>query len=484
MEGNENDPAPDSTIDRRRFLRTGTAALAALAAPGSLLSLAGCGNAEQDSRGGRQILASSGGTSLPARELRLVAEVGQADLGPLGAYETWLYNRRFPGEEIRVGEGERLRVVLENRLPEPTTVHWHGVPVPNAMDGVPGVTQEAVAPRERFVYEYVAEPAGSYMYHSHVALQLDRGLLGPLIIEERSPHVEYDREYTILLDDLLIGEPRLVEGRGSMMMGMGSAGPQYDAFLINGRPPADPAVLDVRGGERVRLRLINPASQTTFRVALAGHRMRVIHADSRPVEPFEVDAVQIGMGERYDVIVEANNPGAWNLIGSSIERQRGSARAVFRYADAAATSPPAGQMPEGISGGRILSVDDLTGIEPEARDDRAPDRTFDLTLSSRMMSDGWFIDGQAFPEAEPLDIHEGERVRVRMTNRSMMIHPMHLHGHFFRVGDALKETVLVPPHMGQVTFDFTADNPGDWLFHCHNLYHMEAGMARVFRYAG
>ncbi|MBW3554722.1 MAG: multicopper oxidase family protein, partial [Gemmatimonadetes bacterium] len=411
----------------------------------------------------------SRGTDLPAREVRLVAEIGEADLGPLGPYRTWMYNGRFPGQEIRVREGERLRVVLENGVPESTTVHWHGVPVPNRMDGVPAVTQEPVRPGESFVYEYVAEPAGSYMYHSHVALQLDRGLLGPLIIEERSPHVDYDREYTVVLDDLLTGEPRLTQGRGSMMMGRGAAGPEYQAFLINGRPPADPSLLEVRRGERVRLRLINPASQTTFRVALAGHRMTVVHADSRPVEPIEVDAVLIGMGERYDVIVEAGNPGAWNLVGTSIERQRGSARAVLRYADASANAPAQGQRPAGISGGRLLTVSDLTGTEPESRIGRDPDRTFALTLSSRMMSDGWFIDGEAFPEAEPLEIHEGERVRVSMTNRSMMLHPMHLHGHFFRVGNALKETVIVPPHMGQVTFDFTADNPGDWLFHCHNL---------------
>lgn len=468
-------------MNRRRFVQMSGAALGALAAPASGLVLAGCRDGE---RGSSPAMDGGDVTELPARELRLVAEPGEVDLGPLGPYRTWMYNGRFPGEEIRIAEGERLRVVVENRLPDPTTVHWHGVPVPNVMDGVPGVTQEAVEPGADFVYEYVAEPAGSYMYHSHSALQLDRGLLGPLIIEERSPHVDYDREYTIVLDDLLVGEPRLVEGGRSMMMGMGSAGPEYDAFLINGRPPGDPAVLDIRQGERVRLRLINPASQTTFRVALAGHRMKVIHADGRPVEPVEMDAVLMGMGERYDVLIEADNPGAWNLVASSVERQSGSARAVFRYGDAATSAPPEGQMPSGISGGRLLTLEDLTGTEPEARDGREPDRTFDFTLSSRMMSDGWFIDGQAFPEAEPLMIHEGERVRVRMTNRSMMVHPMHLHGHFFRVGNALKETVIVPPHMGRVTFDFTADNPGDWFFHCHNLYHMEVGMARVFRYGG
>ncbi len=211
--------------------------------------------------------------------------------------------------------------------------------------------------------------------------------------------------------------------------------------------------------------------------------MWVTHADSRPVEPVEVDAVLIGMGERYDLLVEADNPGAWNLLASSIERQRGSARAVLRYTDAAAAAPPEGQVPEGITGGRLLQVDDLRGIQPEATNGAAPDRTFDLRLSSRMMSSGWMIDGQRWPDADPLEVHEGERVRVRLTNMSMMVHPMHLHGHFFRVGNALKETVIVPPHMGSLSFDFTADNPGDWFFHCHNLYHMEAGMARVFHYA-
>ncbi len=99
-------------------------------------------------------------------------------------------------------------------------------------------------------------------------------------------------------------------------------------------------------------------------------------------------------------------------------------------------------------------------------------------------SDGysWAIDGQVFPDAEPLDIREGEHVRIRMRNHSPVPHPMHLHGHFFRVGDAIKDTVVVPGRMGEETIDFKADNPGNWFFHCHNLYHLEAGMARVIRY--
>jgi len=137
-------------------------------------------------------------------------------------------------------------------------------------------------------------------------------------------------------------------------------------------------------------------------------------------------------------------------------------------------------VPEGLERGRGLELGDLRALDGAAV--ATPDRTIDLVLSGGMMSSAWTIGGQAYPNADPLDIQEGERVRVRLINQSMMLHPMHLHGHFFRVGEVVKDTVLVPPHMGRVTFDFTADNPGHWFFHCHNLYHMEAGMARVFRY--
>ena len=108
-----------------------------------------------------------------------------------------------------------------------------------------------------------------------------------------------------------------------------------------------------------------------------------------------------------------------------------------------------------------------------------PDRSMDLLLSGGMMSPGWTINGQAYPKADAIRVRRGERVRFRMTNHSPMLHPMHLHGHFFRVGRALKDTVIVPPHMGRIDLDFTADNPGRWVFHCHNLYHMEMGMMRV-----
>lgn len=494
------EPPFPPTFDRRTLFRGSLAGLAGLVAASTGLASLSCRERESPPPARSPRPRPTG----PVREIHRTAAPGQVEVAPGRVYRSWFYDGAFPGPEIRVREGDFLRVTVENRLPEPTTIHWHGVPLPNPMDGVPGVTQQPIPPGDRFVYEFPAEPAGSYMYHSHVGLQLDRGLVGPLIVEERDPHVAWDREHTLVLDDHLPGEPEPLfppggggrRGRGMMdggMMGGGRGGmgmalrtPPYEGALINGKLAAAAPTFDVRRGERLRLRLLNPGSATTFRFAIAGHRLTVTHADGRPVEPVEVDAVLLGMGERYDVIVEADRPGAWAMVAEPVLEVRApAARAVLRYRDAAATSPPEGQMPEGIRGGRRLALDDLVALEPLPGEGRRPDRVFDLTLAGGMMMErGWTIDGQAYPEAEPLEIRSGELVRVNMVNHSMALHPMHLHGHFFRVGRAVKETVVVPARMARVRFDFVADNPGDWLFHCHNLYHLESGMARVFRYVG
>jgi len=268
---------------------------------------------------------------------------------------------------------------------------------------------------------------------------------------------------------------------GGMMSGMmGMQVPPYTGLLINGRLPQDPAAFETRRGERVRLRVLNPSGATTCRFAITGHRMIVVSTDGRPVQPLAVDSLDIGMGERYDVIVEANNPGAWTIMAVAVEASLPPAQAVLRYEDAAQTSPAANAVPEGLQRGRVLDLFDLRALEET--ETAPPNRTIDLTLFGGMMGSAWTINGQAYPDADPIEIHEGERIRVRMVNQSMMIHPMHLHGHFFRVGGVLKDTVIVLPHMGRVSLDFTADNPGKWFFHCHNIYHMESGMARVVRY--
>jgi FtsP/CotA-like multicopper oxidase with cupredoxin domain len=193
-----------SFITRRAFLKRAGSAVAWSVVGGSLLSAC------------RQVASSSVGAAVEPvstvrptpspsaagawREFELVAAVTPVDLGT-DAFQAWTYNGQSVGPEIRVTEGDRVRVTVTNELPDPTTVHWHGLPVPNAMDGVPGVTQAPIAPGNRFVYEFMAQPSGTFWYHPHVAHQLDRGLVGPLIIEPKQESGSYDREYTLVLED-------------------------------------------------------------------------------------------------------------------------------------------------------------------------------------------------------------------------------------------------------------------------------------------
>ena len=488
------DGSPPS-VERRDVLRT-------LGAAG-LTTVAGCESPEPPSDDGESggDGTTNGATRSTGEPVQGTPPNGDADVtvnlsasaetvtpGPNAESTNWLYSRSFPGRPIRVREGDVLRVDVTNRLPERTTVHWHGVPVPNRMDGVPGLTQQPIANGETFSYRYRAEPAGTYFYHSHVGLQFDRGLYGPLIIEETDPHVEYDREYVVMFDDYLPRTPQpLSESGGSSgggMMGggsgdggmMGDRRPPYAGLLANGRLPADPPRFEVREGERVRLRFVNASSATVFGVRTAGHRMTITHADGRPVEPTTVNSFVFGSGERYDAVVEADNPGVWEIRADALDGDESPARAVLAYAGAS-ESPRAP-----AASGRQLSYGDLRAVNPLSLSGQ-PDRTFDLTLARGGGSYTWTIDGQTYPDADPFRVSRGDHVRVRLTNHSPVPHPMHLHGHFFEFSNLVKDTVLVPGHMGSVTFDFRADNPGDWLFHCHNLYHLEAGMARVFTYA-
>jgi FtsP/CotA-like multicopper oxidase with cupredoxin domain len=259
---------------------------------------------------------------------------------------------------------------------------------------------------------------------------------------------------------------------------MGDVRPPYEGHLVNGRLPDDPTRFEVTEGERIRFRFVNAASATVYGVRMVGHEMTITHADGRPVEPVTVDSFAFGAGERYDAVVEATNPGTWLLQADALDGNEPPARAVLAYegVDESAMPTPPSSPANRLGYGDLHAVSQLDGIGG------SPDRTFDLTLSRGSGAYVWTIDGQAYPDADPLQVRPGEHVRIRMTNRSPVVHPMHLHGHFFRVGDAVKDTVLVPGHMGQVTIDFRADNPGRWLFHCHNLYHLDAGMARVIRY--
>lgn len=230
----------------------------------------------------------------------------------------WGFNGQIPGPEIRVEEGETVRVLFTNNLPQPTTVHWHGVAVPNSQDGVPGVTQAPVQPGETFTYEFIAQPAGTRFYHTHgsshadEAAQLDMGLSGAFVIEPKAKR-KYDREYTLLLDEWEV----LPDGVNAAIAGHTQSGghaSNYNVFTINGKafPDIDPLV--VKTGEKIVLRLMNAGTSTIHPMHLHGHSFRIISVDGNPI-PFDAqltrDVVAINPGERYDIEFVADNPGVW-----------------------------------------------------------------------------------------------------------------------------------------------------------------------------
>ncbi|MEC3954639.1 multicopper oxidase family protein [Nocardia sp. CDC153] len=503
------------TLNRRGFLALGTglASAAALAActerrSNSPAPVGPDSDAVREAENARRV------TGAATREATLRAEPTTVDLGGVQV-RTWTFGGSLPGREIRLAKGETLRAELTNALPAPTTVHWHGVALRNDMDGVPDVTQSAVAPGGGFRYEFVVPDAGTYFFHPHVGVQLDRGLYAPLIVEDPADGRDYDLEAVVVLDDWLDG----VDGRdpdqelrelrqqgmsgmtmgGGMNMGgmnhagMGMSDPTaplgsdtgdvkaYPYYLLNGRIGTDPVTFTGRPGQRLRLRIINAGSDTAFRVAVGGHRLRVTHGDGYPVQPVTTDSLLLGMGERYDAIIDLGD-GVFPLVASA-EGKNGRAFALIRTGGGEA---PAADVRLTELSAPPLTGDRLIAAESVRLPARRPDRTLDVALGTGQGNYVWTINGKAYPDHSMLNVTQGERIRLRFTNNTMMFHPMHLHGHTYQVVNPAgtgprKDTSIVLP-MQTVEADFDAINPGQWMVHCHNAYHGEAGMMSVLSY--
>jgi FtsP/CotA-like multicopper oxidase with cupredoxin domain len=427
---------------------------------------------------------------------QIAAQQATVDLGSR-TVETWTYGESVPGPVLRTTAGDLLRVEVDNRLPTETSVHWHGVALSNDMDGVPGITQDPIETSGTFTYEFTTPDPGTYFFHPHTGVQLDRGLYGVLVVDDPAEPGRYDQEWVVVLDDWIDGTGQtpddVLRGLVSMsgmghgdMMGesmhsavLGGAGDvDYPLYLINGRTAEAPITLEGKPGQRARIRIVNAGSDTAFRLALGGHRLTVTHSDGFPVEPTTTDALLIGMGERYDVTVDLAD-GVFPLVAAA-EGKTGAGCAVVRTSRGAV---PRGNLAIRELNRRLILGSDLAAAESVRLVDRAVDRRLDVVVAGQMMPYQWTINGQRFPDNNPLDLTPGERVRLRLRNRSMMFHPMHLHGHTFGLveGGARKDTVIVRP-MQSLEVDVEGDNPGQWALHCHNIYHAEAGMMTVLSY--
>ncbi len=485
--------APSAT--RRTVLRVGLLGGLAVSAGCSRPGSSGSGRLLQPTDPVVAQVEAARATSGATVTHTLSAQTTTLDLAGRAA-RTWAFGDSVPGPLLRANVGDRIRVDVANALPDPTTIHWHGVRLRNDMDGVPDLTQDAIAPEASLAYDFVAPDPGTYFFHPHVGLQLDRGLYGVLVVDDPDETSSADVEWIVVLDDWLDGlddDPdtqleRLQELRGMQMGHMGDGtGIDYPLYLVNGRPPEDAETFTAKPGQRVRLRVVNAAADTTFVLALGGHRMTITHKDGIPTRPLETEAVAIGMGERYDALVTCGD-GAFPLVAAAVGKP-GLAGAVLRTSPGAAAPALTTEVPElrgdvtqatALTGlGEVAGYDDTLGTP----DDRPPDRAIEIALGMRGGRYEWVLNGATFAEAEPFVVDQGERVRMTFSNRSHAIHPMHLHGHSFRLvdGGSWHDTVLVGA-MASVSADFVSDNPGRWALHCHNIYHAEAGMMAVLGY--
>jgi FtsP/CotA-like multicopper oxidase with cupredoxin domain len=419
----------------------------------------------------------------------------------------WCFNRTVPGPAIRIRQGDPVRLIVENHLAEDTTVHWHGIRLPNSMDGVPGLTQSPIRPGESFVYEFTPPDAGTFWYHSHTdgLQQLGRGLAGVLIVDEGEP-VAVDRDILWMLQDWrLTPEKQIAPGFGGTMDAVMS-GRVGNLVTLNGAVPADEPV---RAGERLRLRLVNGALARIMSLRFEGHRPIVVATDGQPCEPFEPEAGRLLLGPamRIDIILDMQGePGqhyavvddyydglSYNLTSLAYATDP-PVRAHPRDARAALPRNP---LPEpdianadrfdlhlqgGMAGGGALSgLGGLNGVMTPGMDGGAVWAINGMSMTG---------DGQA--GMPPLfTLKRGHTVVLTMHNDTAWWHPMHIHGYSFRIltrnGSPVphhqwQDTVLLAPR-DVVDCAFVADNSGDWMLHCHVADHQMAGLMTVLRVA-
>lgn len=573
----------NQTLERRTFLRASALGAVGLSMSGLLPAWAQSGTS-----GLRSTLPT-----LSGEDIRLSVGHSPFTVGGRTGHAVTL-NGVLPAPLIRLREGQNVRLHVQNRLDEDTSIHWHGMILPFQMDGVPGISFPGIKPGETFTYEFPIKQSGTYWYHSHSGLQEQQGHYGPIVIDPAGADpVTYDREHVIVLSDwsflhphqiisklkqeggyfnrqqqTLTGGPEKMSASERLMWGKMRMDPTDIAdvtaatytYLINGHGPEENWTGLFRPGERVRLRIINASAMTIFNIRIPGLPLTVVGADGQNVRPVVVDEFQIGNAETYDVIVQPTGDQAFTIVAESIDRSgmgratlaprmgmsapvpplrprptlsmkdmgmggmdHGSMAGMNHGASGAMAEmgamdmsdmnmrdkskvPPAVKVGVGVDaiamspidrtgdpglgledvGHKVLTYRDLMSLTPNP-DTRAPTRTVEIHLTGNMERFMWSFDGEKFSEGvEPIRFERNERVRVVLINDSMMTHPIHLHGHFFEVVNGhtgshpLKHTVNVLPG-GKVSFNLTADAPGDWAFHCHLLLHMHAGMMRVVK---
>jgi FtsP/CotA-like multicopper oxidase with cupredoxin domain len=461
-------------------------------------------------------------------------------------------NGQLPGPTLQFVEGDTAVIYIHNMMMMPTSIHWHGLIVPNRYDGVSYLTSPPIGPMQTYVARFPIVQNGTYWYHSHTMLQEQIGLYGAIVIHPRGWRPM--KEYTVLLSDWTDERPEEVQRslhyatdwyairKGSTqdygqairhgylrtklanewkrMLPMDVSDVAYDRFLMNGA--GEVSLPAVHSGDTVRLRVINGSSSTYFWVRCAGGKMRVVASDGKDVEPVPVDRMIVGVSETCDILVVIPDSGSYELQATAEDRTGfvsawlgdGKRHALPRLAPLnylegmkmmnGMMNGKGGMKDMGMAmsnqkmdmnavmypetGGVTLNYGMLRSLVSTRLPD-APAEELRFNLTGNMNRYVWSIENKVVSEADRILIRRGTNVRIILYNGTMMRHPMHLHGHFFRLlngqGDyaPLKNVVDILP-METDTLELAATESGDWFFHCHILYHMMSGMGRIFHYEG
>jgi len=462
-------------------------------------------------------------------------------------------NGALPAPTLYFTEGDTAEIHVHNHMHHETSIHWHGLLLPNEQDGVPYLTTAPIKAMSTHVYRFPIRQSGTYWYHSHTMLQEQIGLYGAFVIYEKNqPPVH---EEVMLLSDWSDENPHQIErslhratdwygikkgatqtyGEGwseghvgtkfvnewKRMHAMDVSDVYYERFLLNGE--AEQQRPQYRKGDNVRVRIINGSSSTYFWITYAGGPLTVVASDGADVEPVTVDRLIVGVSETYDVEVTIPSDSASYEVVATSEDRMGQVSlwlgngvrqlkqplgylAYFegmkmmndmmtvggnmkdmgmdmslQQMDMNAVMYPEGNQPKTLNYAMLRSPTPTTLPEK-------PFRTLHFELTGNMNRYVWTINHKTVSERDKILIKKGENVRIILTNNSMMRHPMHLHGHFFRVVNGqgthapLKNVLDIMP-METDTLEFNASEEyGDWFFHCHILYHMMSGMGRIFTY--
>ena len=470
----------DSRTSRRRFLKTGTTSLLLPWLPNAAFATA---RVKPD----YQLTASSASIQLAN--------------DPFPKTEVWAFNQHMPGPLLRFRQGEVTRVRVKNELPQALTVHWHGLRIANQMDGIPILSQLPIAPGDEFLYEYTPPDAGTFWYHSHMntAEQVGRGLYGPIIVEEKEA-VPVDRDLVWVLDDWRLDQQAQIIGDFDNPRDLARAGRLGNTVTINGRIPQS---LLVRAGERVRLRLINAANARIFALRFQGHKSLVIARDGQPLDPYEPGGpIVIGPAQRFDLILDmTGEPGErYSIIDVNYPQSPSRLTNLVygpdpglpdAYSDEFPGLPKNAMSEPDLNDPFVQHIDLQGGDLGQLKQAQYGDQKLEITRLY-LLGKMWAINqiaNNSYSDVPLFSVERGRTVVLDFKNHSAWPHPMHLHGHHFKViehsrdsevtGKWLDTVLLGPEESAKVAF--VADNPGNWLFHCHILGHARAGMMAVVR---